>query len=325
MKYRRLGRTQISVSEIGFGTWGIGGLTKGLTSYGKTDDSESIKALKVAFDSGVNFFDTSNIYGDGHSEILLGKVFKKLRDKVIIASKVGFLEHHGKQDFSSVGIRRTLENSLKRLHCDYIDLYQLHSPEIAKLGPETVDTLKALIKEGKIREFGISLKSPDDGKIAIKNFGFPVIQVNFNLADQRALENGLFDFCAKEGVGIICRTPLCFGFLSGKYSHNSKFTRGDHRNSWSSAQIERWASACKLFTAKLGNSLKQTNAQISLRFCLSYQQVSTTIPGMLNATEVAENVLSSTLGVFDKKTREEFEKIYKRTEFFITKKPSHAK
>lgn len=325
MKYRALGKTGMSVSEIGFGAWGIGGLTKGLTSYGETDDTESMRALRAAFDSGVNFYDTSNIYGDGHSEILLGKAFSKLRDRVIIASKVGFLEHNGKQDFSPGYIRKTLESSLKRLDCDYIDLYQLHSPDIEELKDETVDALNLLMKEGRIRGFGISLKSPNDGIIAVDKFGFPVVQVNFNLADQRALENGLFDFCAKERVGIICRTPLCFGFLSGKYSNSPKFTAGDHRSSWPIAQVNRWATAYKLFVDKMDSAVKQTNAQIALRFCLSYSQVSTAIPGMLNAGEVAENVLSSDLGGFDKIMREEFERIYKSTEFFIKNNPIHGK
>ena len=131
MKYRELGRSGLKVSELGFGTWGIGGNQNGAIGYGPTDDDESIAALETAFDQGINFFDTSDLYGFGKSESLLGKAFSHRRDRVIIASKFGFKNFDGNQDFSPGYMRKALESSLQRLNSSYIDLYQLHSPPTA--------------------------------------------------------------------------------------------------------------------------------------------------------------------------------------------------
>ena len=241
MKYRRLRSTGLQVSEIGFGAWGIGGVANGAIAYGPTDDQESKRALRRAYHLGVNFYDTSGLYGYGHSERLIGEVLKDVRDRVIITTKVGFLDADGAQDFSPKHIRQSLAASLKRLQTDYVDLYQLHSPPIDALGRDEsiLSALRSLEQEGSVRAIGISVRSPDDGLVAINRFGLSCIQVNFNLVDQRALSNGLFDLCRKQGVGVIVRTPLCFGLLTGRYSPESKFGPGDHRSSWSSAQMAR--------------------------------------------------------------------------------------
>ena len=131
MKYRKLGNTGLEVSEIGFGAWGIGG-----DSYGTVDDDVSRKALRFAYDQGITLFDTSDIYGSGHSEELIGQVLKDVRGRIVIASKVGTLPHFGftmPQDFSVKHIREALEASLRRLQSEYVDLYQLHSPPIEVL------------------------------------------------------------------------------------------------------------------------------------------------------------------------------------------------
>ncbi len=320
MKYRKLGNTGIEISEIGFGTWGIGGLSKGPTSYGKTDDNESKKALEKAFELGINFYDTSNIYGDGHSEELIGEVFRSKRDKIIIASKVGFLEHNGPQDFSSSNIGKSLEGSLKRLKTNYLDLYQLHSPGIKDIEEhQVIETMKSLKETGKIRAIGISIKSPGDGLTIPEEYNLNSIQVNFNLVDQRASKNNLLKICSSKGIGVICRTPLCFGFLSGNYSKDSKFGNKDHRSTWPTEQIERWTNAYKLFTRAVSKEEKQTNAQLALRFCLSYPEVSSVIPGMLSEVEVKENIKASELGAFNDAVLEKLEEIYNESEFFIGK------
>lgn len=319
MKYRKLGRTNLEVSEIGFGTWGLGGNVNGAIAYGPTDDQESKLALRHAYGLGVTFYDASDFYGYGHSERLLGEALKDVRHKVVIATKVGLLDASGAQDFSPKHIRQSIEASLKRLQTDYIDLYQLHNPTMEVLSQdETIlSTLHSLKKEGKVRALGISLRAPDDGLVAITKFGFKAIQVNFNLVDQRALENGLFDLCEREDVGVIVRTPLCFGFLTGAYSAESKFASSDHRSRWSPRQIARWASAHRLFAAVLVEHEKQTHAQIALRFCLSYRSVSTVIPGMLTKTEVEENVVASQLGPFTETELSKIEQIYQDNTFFV--------
>ena len=126
MKYRNFGSTGLKVSEIGFGGWGIGGNNNNAKAYGPTNNQESILALKTAFDKGINFFDTSPLYGFGQSEILIGQTFKSNRDKVIIVTKVGYTDYLGNQNFSTKYIKKSLEDSLKRLETDYVDIFQLH-------------------------------------------------------------------------------------------------------------------------------------------------------------------------------------------------------
>ncbi|MDO8496872.1 MAG: aldo/keto reductase [bacterium] len=318
MRYRTLGSTGIEVSEIGFGTWGIGGLSKGPTSYGPTDDKESVKALQRALDSGITLYDTSNVYGDGHSEELLGKTFSKSRDKVIIATKVGYSEHNSPKDFSSANLRGSLEQSLGRLKTDYVDVYQLHdaSTDILETENEIIPTLKKLKKEGKIRAYGISVNSPRDVATAVK-VGFPIIQVNFNMIDQRILDNGLIELISKNKVGLIARTPLCFGFLLGKYSPGI-FGKDDHRSTWPLEQQKIWCEAPKLFSGPAKKE-KSTPIEIALRYCLSFPEISSVIPGMLSAKEVDENVKAGTRGILKKETLNEIHNIYKQNTFFVTK------
>lgn len=323
MKYRKLGETGISVSEIGFGAWGIGGLSNGATSYGKTSDAESKKALRRAFEKGITFFDTSDLYGYGHSEQLIGETLKDVREKIAIASKAGFLEHNGPQDFSSKHIKASAEKSLRRLQTDYLDLYQLHSPamDLLKEGG-AIEALQDLKREGKIRAFGISARSPGDGLAALK-LGFQSIQTNFSLVDQRALECGLLGACRAQGVGVICRTPLCFGFLAGNYA-NMEFDSRDHRSSWPPEQRDLWANAYKTFLLAVKKNGDQTNAQFALRYCLSYPAVSSTIPGMLTSAEVDENIGASELPPFSETELAKLQGTYGDHSFFI-KKPGTTK
>jgi len=318
MNYRQLGKTELHVSDIGFGAWGIGGTANGSVAYGQTDDAESKRALKYAFDLGVTFYDTSNLYGFGHSEKLIGEALRDVRDQVIVASKVGFVDAET-QDFSPAYIQQSIERSLQNIQTDYIDLYQLHSPsiDILQKDDEIVSVLQKLQKEGKIRHYGISLRSPEDGVIAVREFGFQVIQVNFNMIDQRALENGLLDFCKDENVGVIIRTPLCFGFLTGAYSNKNSFEDTDHRSKWSAEQIDVWANAYNKFEAGITEHQKQTPAQIALRFCLSYSSISSIIPGMLTTKHVEENIAASDLGPFSQEQYQYIEDMYKKNEFFI--------
>ena len=319
MEYRLLGATGLKVSEIGFGAWGIGGNNNGAMAYGSTDDRESKRALRRAFELGVTFYDTADFYGFGHSEKLIGEALADVRSQAVIASKVGLLDANGNHDFSAEHIRRSIEGSLRRLRTDYIDLYQLHSPPINVLGynDEWFSVLHSLKTGGMVRALGISVRTPDDALVAIKKFSFNCIQVNFNLVDQRALEIGLFSECEKANVGLIVRTPLCFGFLTGGYSPDTQFDVSDHRMRWSAAQRKRWSEAHELFE-KSGVALgDQTPAHFALRFCLSYSVVSTVIPGMLNVEQVEENISASGLKALSDFQLRKIETIYQQNEFFL--------
>jgi len=319
MKYRKLGTTGIIVSEVGFGTWGIGGLSSGATSYGQTDDEVSCQALRRAYELGITFFDTSDIYGYGHSEYLIGKTLRDVRKKIVIASKVGFLEHRGFWDFSCQHIEESIEATFKRLQADYLDVYQLHSPPIELIEKDSriVDCLRKLKKAGKIRALGISVRAPEDALVAVGKLGFDCVQFNFSLVDQRAKEAGVFEFCCKRNIGVIIRTPLCFGFLTGKYTSSTQFDQRDHRSTWSQEQRELWSNAYKLFLATLMKKNDQSGTQLALRFCLSLKGVSTVIPGMLNKEEVEENVLASGLDLFSNFELKQIYQIYKDNTFFL--------
>jgi aryl-alcohol dehydrogenase-like predicted oxidoreductase len=321
LRYRQLGDTGLRVSEIGFGAWGIGGNHDGAVSYGPTDDAESARALRRALELGVTFYDTADLYGYGHSERLLGTVLKEARADVVIATKVGFLGPYGPQDFSVAHLRVSLEKSLRRLDTDYVDLYQLHNPpmELLERDPDVLETLRRFEKEGKVRRLGVSVRSPEDGLAAVRRFGVKAIQVNLNMVDQRAREVGLLEICEREGAGVICRTPLCFGFLSGKYPAASRFQRDDHRAGWSPEQIAVWAEAHRVFAP--GEGAAETPAQRALRFCLSYPAVATAIPGMLTPSQVEENVAASDLGPLDDPARRRLEAIYRRERFFLGRGP----
>lgn len=314
MRYRQLGSTGITVSEIGFGTWGLGG-----DSYGPVDDATSRASLELAFDRGVTFYDTSDLYGDGHSEAVLGQVFKQRRDRVVLATKVGTLPHtgfHMPQNFSAAYITKGLEASLTRLGTDYVDLYQLHSPPLDLPNwAEAVDTLEQLQRAGKIRAFGLSARSPADAKAAVAAHGFPVVQVNFNMIDQRAETTGLFALCAEQQVGVIARTPLCFGYLSGTMTGDEEFVGRDHRANWPREQLRRWAKAPELFNP-LNAGTPRTLAQLALQFCLADPAVSTVIPGMLTRDQVLENTAAGELPALDAPTAASIREIYANHIFY---------
>lgn len=323
MNYRQLGNTELSVSEIGFGCWGIGGDHKGAVAYGKTDDDQSLRALRAAVDEGINFFDTSDFYGYGHSEELLGRAFDstELREKTIIASKGGMLDPDGNQDFSRSHIEDAFAGSLRRLKRERIELYQLHSPAAGDLsGAELQATLRFLDDErsnGTIGALGFSARSPQDAVAALERYNFDAVQVNFNLTDQRALECNLFEMCAERGVGIIVRTPLCFGFLTGDYNESTGFPEGDHRNRWPEAQKKLWFGALKTYETVYNDYEDCMNrTQFALQYCLSYAGVATTIPGMLTVEHVRDNAAASAVKRQISKTDlEKIETTYGSTNF----------
>ena len=233
------------VSEVGFGALPIGG-----RMWGPVDDEQSLAALRRAFESGVNFFDTADVYGHGHSEELVGRAFATCRANVLIATKVGFDFRAGepaRANFDPAYIRLALEASLARLGTDYIDVYQLHNPpqKLAKDGAvwQTLDELRA---EGKIRFFGVSartandarayLKAADDDPEPSRRFG-DTLQVAYNLLDQEAADKGVFVDAYRQDWGVISRVPLASGMLSGKYVTDHEFPHGDFRGDWSRERL----------------------------------------------------------------------------------------
>jgi aryl-alcohol dehydrogenase-like predicted oxidoreductase len=297
VKYRDFGKTGLKVSEIGFGSWAIGGNEHG-NSYGPTDDKVSIDAIHKAIDLGCNFFDTADVYGWGHSEDLLGKALKGKRDRLIIATKVGgdFYQGAGYQTFTSDYIRFAFEKSLKRLKTDYIDVYQLHNPPLRILNkPETYEVLQELKKEGKIRAWGVSIFDPIEGLTALKIGQPDSIQVSFNLFNIKPAEE-LFPKANDVGCAIIVREALANGFLTGKYEPGAAFENGDIRHNWPKDYVlARTLATQKLkFMARNNRSMTQS----ALRYALLNELIAVVLVGAKTAEQIEENLRASEAPVF---------------------------
>lgn len=302
MRTRTLGRTGLSVSEIGFGGWGIG-----KSMWGKTDDFESMKALHAALETGITYFDTAYAYGHGHSERLIAQLFKETGARATISTKVppknmewpahprtalGFA-------FPPEWIATSTERSLRNLSTDCLTLQQFHvwhdnwlkDP----LWPEVLGTLERLKKEGKIRFVGVSINSDDpDSALEIVRTGLiDQVQVLFNLFDQRALDR-LFPLCREKGVGVVVRCPFDEGGLTGKLTPQTRFEPEDFRSHYFGG--ERLAETCrradsvgKIVLGPKADSL----AVAALKYCLSFDAVTTVIPGMRRVTHVNDNCRAS--------------------------------
>jgi aryl-alcohol dehydrogenase-like predicted oxidoreductase len=318
MEYRCLGRTGIVVSEIGFGAWGIGGRTVGFTSYGDTDDTCSLAALERAVECGITFFDTSSAYGNGHSEELIGLALGKSRDRVVVATKAGYDSWDQPPDFSAAAVIASAERSLARLRAGYIDLFQLHNAPLEALQTDALqNALSRLIAAGKIRSWGVSAKSPAEAVDALRLCDAPVVQANFNMMDIRAFTSGLFEEVVERRAGFIARTPLCFGFLSGRIGHDTKFLPGDHRLGWPRAQLENWIDGAAEILTAVSATPGRLAVHSALRFCLSFPAVSSVIPGILSVEEVEENAMASALGPLPGPAIEAVLAINRSREFYV--------
>lgn len=314
MKFRTLGRTGLQVSEVGFGAWAIGG-----DSYGKTEDAESLKAVLYAYEQGVNFFDTADIYGKGRSETLVGKALKGRRLEVFIATKGGWDFYHGgvKQNFTKDYLIFACEESLKRLGTDYIDLYQVHNPNLELIEQGTFfGALEALKREGKIRFYGVSIHVPGEGIQVIQNGRADSIQLIYNLMDQRP-EAEVFPQAKKKHIGVIAREPFACGLLTGKYDGNVVFEGPDHRKRWSREKIK--TDLEKLDRIKqLLQGKKASLPQLALEFTLSHEAVSVVIPGAKTSAQVLENVSASERSDLSYHDLEQIRRLYQSEEIFQT-------
>jgi aryl-alcohol dehydrogenase-like predicted oxidoreductase len=295
LNYRELGNTGLMVSEVSFGTWAIGG------AWGKTNDSESLKALEFAIDQGVNFFDTADVYGDGHSEELLAKATKGKKDNIHIATK--FCRQgdiFDPKNYSYETVRSYCENSLRRLNREAIDLYQVHCPatQILRDG-QVFEVLDRLQQEGKIRHYGVSVETVEEGLICLENPNVKSLQVIFNIFRQKPLEV-LLPEAYKKGVGILVRLPLASGLLTGKYTMDHVFEEDDHRKFNENGEAfnvgETFAGLGFKKGVELSDQLKwiadgrKSMATAALRWILDQKEVTCIIPGFRNGNQVAENL-----------------------------------
>jgi aryl-alcohol dehydrogenase-like predicted oxidoreductase len=309
MRYRRLGRTDIEVSEIGYGAWGIGG-----AQWGGADDDESVQALHRAIDLGLNFIDTALAYGDGRSERLVGQVVRERDETVHVATKVppknGIwpAEEGAKLGdvFPPGYVRECAEQSLRNLGMETVDLLQLHVWNDDWAGSEELlGEVAELRSEGKIRHFGISINDhqPANGLRLVRSGAVDTVQVIYNVFDQSP-EDELLPACREHDVGAIARVPLDEGGLTGRIEADTEFVGDDFRASYfrgdRKREVRERASAIAADLGIDGGRL----AEAALRFILSEPAVSTVIPGMRSLRNVQRNVAASDAGPLTPDERE---------------------
>jgi aryl-alcohol dehydrogenase-like predicted oxidoreductase len=315
MKYRELGRTGWKVSEISFGAWAIGG------AWGNVDDKESLAALHAALDGGVNFFDTADVYGDGHSERLMAKLKKERKEQFYITTKAGRrLPKQTPEGYNRENLTGWIERSLRNLETDTIDLLQLHCPHPdVYYRPEVFGILDDLVKAGKIRHYGVSVEKVEEALKAIEFPGVQTVQIIFNMFRQRPAEL-FFPEAKRRKVGILSRVPLASGMLSGKFTRNSQFEKDDHRNFNRHGEAfdrgETFSGVDYETGLRVVEKLKPlapqnaSLAQLALRWILEFPAVTCAIPGAKRPAQVAENIAASDLEPLSKATMEKIQAAY---------------
>jgi aryl-alcohol dehydrogenase-like predicted oxidoreductase len=296
MKYKNFGKTDLTVSEIGFGAWAIGGnAVVGGTAigWGAADDNTSLAAIRKALDVGINFFDTADFYGLGHSEELLGKELRK-NNEALVATKVGHraIDNKIQVDYSMEYIMEACEKSLRRLKRDHIDYYQLHSARMQHFENEQcIEAMDLLQKQGKIRHWGLSLNTfdpaPEANFLIGKNVG-DGFQLVFNLINLKALP--VMENAKAKGYGVIARMPLQFGLLTGKFTEDATFAKDDHRNFRLTKEII--SKTNKVLAERAWHLCEKYNfskTSLALSFILSFDSVSTVIPGIRTAQHAIDN------------------------------------
>jgi aryl-alcohol dehydrogenase-like predicted oxidoreductase len=293
MRRRTLGRTGLSISEVGYGGWGIGG-----TGWIGADDEESKRALHRAIDLGLRFIDTAWAYGQGHSEVVIGEVVRDRAEQVVVATKVPAkqpgspAELTASEAFPGSHVREFVDKSLRNLGVETIDLLQLHRwwPTWLDDG-DWLETLSKLKSDGKIRFFGLSLADhrPATGITAVRSGLVDTVQVIYNIFDQSA-EAELFPACVENGVGVIVRVPFDEGGLTGTITADTAFPEGDWRHKYFSGDRKREVQEhAQAIVDDLGLPLERL-PEIALRFVLSNPAVSTVIPGMRSVRNVERNI-----------------------------------
>lgn len=302
MEYRRFGKTDLNVSVVGFGAWGIGGPAMvGSTpiGWGEVDDAESKRALLRARELGINFFDTADFYGLGHSESLIGEVFGRSSD-VIIATKVGHRtteENTIALDYSRKHIINACEKSLSRLRRDSIDYYQLHSARLVHLEQgECIEAMEQLKSDGKIRYWGLSLNtfhpSAEAEYLMRRKLG-DGFQLVFNIINQRAQD--VITTSTAAGYGVIARMPLQFGLLTGKITAETTFSTNDHRSFRLSSQIIEKSLQGLKTVWEIAKNKNVTNTAIAMSFCAQTRGISTIITGIKTPQQAEINSTIVTL------------------------------
>lgn len=315
MHYKALGRTGFEVSTISFGAWAIGG------TWGAVDDAESMRTLHRALDLGVNFFDTADVYGDGHSERLLARLRRERREPFWVATKIGRRSQpHTAQSYTRENLTAYVERCLKNLDVPAIDLLQIHCPPTDVFYmPEVFGVFDDFVEAGKVRYYGVSIERSEEGLKALEYPNVQSLQVVFNVMRQRPAER-LFPRAVERQVGILARLPLSSGMLTGKLTRTTQFHPDDHRSfnregaafdrgeTFSGFDYEQSLAAVEKLRALLPEGM--TLPELALRFIASFPAVTCSIPGARRPEQVEQNVKAAEGGGLDAALVQAIVKLY---------------
>jgi aryl-alcohol dehydrogenase-like predicted oxidoreductase len=283
-------RCGIQVSSIGTGLWAVPG-----SAWGPADDDATLAAIDTALEHGCNFFDTADVYGGGHSEVLLGRAMAGRRASFVVATKIGWMHYDEAQDRSQYDrpekVIAGVEESLTRLNTEYVDVIQCH---IDRPEPHTghfIEAFRRLKAQGKVRAWGVSTSDIDHLRMFDAHGDCDVLQVDYSILN-RDPERQVLPYCLEHGLGVIVRGPLAMGLLTGKFSEDTTFPDGDFRQAWREDRKQNEQFRRDLETAERVRSIlppQQSPAQFALRFTISHPAVSTVIPGARNGEQAGAN------------------------------------
>jgi len=317
MEYREFGRTGWKVSSISFGAWAIGG------SWGAVEENDSVAALHKALDMGVNLFDTADVYGDGISERLLARLRKERKESFYIITKAGRrLDPHISAGYNRQNLTAFVERSLENLSTETLDLVQLHCPPTeVYYRPDVFGVMDDLVKQGKIRHYGVSVEKVEEALKAIEYPNVVSVQIIFNIFRQRPAEL-FFPQAARRKVAILARVPLASGLLTGKMSAATTFAKDDHRlfnrhgeafdkgETFSGVDFETGLKAVEELRALVPSGMNLT--QFALRWILKFPAVSCAIPGAKRPAQVEENISAADFPPLSDETMARVRSIYDR-------------
>jgi aryl-alcohol dehydrogenase-like predicted oxidoreductase len=315
MQYRELGRTGWKVSSVSFGAWAIG------AAWGAVNDKDSLAALHRAVDRGVNFFDTADVYGYGRSERLLAQLLSERTEEIHVATKAGRrLQPHASEGYNRENLTGFVDRSLKNLSTDTIDLLQLHCPpNDVYYRPDVFEVLEDMVSAGKLRYYGVSVKSPEEGLKAMDYPNLQSVQIIFNMFRHRPAEI-FFGEAKRRRVGILARVPLASGMLTGKLRPDTKFEASDHRQfnrhgevfdvgeTFSGVDYNTGLEAVEVLRKLCPPGWSMT--QFALRWILMHEAVTCAIPGAKRIDQVDDNCAASDLPPIPSATMEAVRRIY---------------
>ena len=319
MRARRFGRIDREVSEVGFGAWQIG------ADWGDVDEDDALATLHAAADAGVTFFDTADVYGDGRSERLVGRFARERADAgepVFVATKMGRRVEQTVANYTPENFRAWNDRSRENLGVDRLELVQLHCPPTdLYYRPDVFEELEAMIEEGRIAAYGVSVERVEEGLKALEYPGLASVQIVFNAFRQRPAALFLGE-AARRGVGVIARVPLASGLLSGRYTRETSFAPDDHRTfnrhgeqfdvgeTFAGVPFEVGLDAVEELRELVPDGA--TPAQFALRWILMHDGVSTVIPGARSPEQARANAAASDLPALDEATMARVGDVYAR-------------